>query len=111
MRERLGAELAELRRGALALDASLEGPWKKTSAQMERALAAFTGKVAAAVARRNEVARARAADLRTAVRPAGALQERVIATAHFPGKHGERLVEAFFEQLTLDSRRLHVIQP
>ena len=67
--------------------------------------------MAAAVARRNEVARARAEDLRTACRPLGAMQERVLATGHFPGKHGDRLVEAFFEQLTLDSRRLHVIQP
>ena len=100
-----------LRGGALAIDPSLEGPWKKTAGQMEKALGAFTGKVAAAVARRNEVARARAEDLRAACRPDGALQERVIATAHFPGKHGDGLVEAYFDQLTLDSRRLHVIIP
>ena len=110
-RETLSAALADLRTGALELDPSLEGPWKKTSGQMEKALAAFTGKVAAAVARRNQVKRARAEDLRTTCRPDGVLQERVIATAHHPGKHGERLVEAFFEQLTLDGRRLHVIQP
>ena len=110
-RDRVSAALAELRTGALALDPSLEGPWKKTSGQMEKALDAFTGRVAAAVSRRNEVTRARAEDLRAACRPQGALQERVIATAHFPGKHGDRLVEAFFEQLTLDSRRLHIIQP
>ena len=110
-RDQLTAALAELRTAAVALDASLEVPWNKTSGQVEKALAAFTGKVAAAVARRNGVVRARAEDLRTACRPFGALQERVIATAHFPGKHGERLVEAYFEQLTLDSRRLHVIQP
>ena len=77
---------------------------------MEKALDAFTGRVAAAMARRNEVARTRAEDLRAVCRPQGVLQERLISTAHFPGKHGERLVEAFFEQLTLDSRRLHVIR-
>ena len=42
-RQTLAAALAELRSGALALDPSLEGPWKKTSGQMEKALAAFTG--------------------------------------------------------------------
>ena len=110
-RERLAAAMAELRAGALALDASLEGPWQKTSDQMERALAAFTGKAAAAMGRRRGIGRARAEDLRAACRPLGALQERVVATAHFPGKYGEPLVEAFFEQLTLDSRRLHVIRP
>jgi bacillithiol biosynthesis cysteine-adding enzyme BshC len=110
-RDTFAAALDELRAGAMELDASLDGPWRKTSSQVERALDAFTAKVAAAVARRNEVARARAADLRTACRPQGAPQERVIATAHFPGKYGERLVEAYFEQLTLNPRRLQVIQP
>ena len=111
----VAATLAEamdrLREGATAIDRSLEGPWKKTRGQMEKALGVFTGKVAAAVARRNEVARARAEDLRATCRPDGTLQERIVATAHFPGKHGERLVQAYFEQLTLDSRRLHVIRP
>jgi bacillithiol biosynthesis cysteine-adding enzyme BshC len=111
IRDQMKIALAELRSAALALDGSLEGPWKKTSDQVERALASFTGKVAAAVSRRNEVARARAEDLRATCRPQGALQERVIATAHFPGKHGDRLVDAFFDQLTLDSRRLHIIRP
>ena len=111
VRATLAQAMEELRGGALAIDPSLEGPWKKTRGQMEKALGAFTGKVAAAVARRSEVARARAEDLRTTCRPGGALQERVVSTAHFPGKHGDRLVEAFFEQLTLDSRRLHVIRP
>jgi uncharacterized protein YllA (UPF0747 family) len=110
-RETLATALAELRERAVALDPSLAGPWEKTRGQTEKALDIFTGKVAAAVARRNEVQRARAEDLRAACRPLGVLQERLVATAHFPGKHGDRLVEAFFEQLTLDSRRLHVIQP
>jgi uncharacterized protein YllA (UPF0747 family) len=110
-RQWVATVMAELREQALELDASLEGPWKKTSGQMDKALAAFTGKVAAAVARRQQVSRARVEDLRGLCRPGGALQERVIATAHFPGKHGARLVEAFFEQLTLESRRLHVIRP
>ena len=111
VRQQLTDAMAELLRGALALDPSLEGPWKKTRDQIEKALGVFTGKVAAAVARRNEVSRARAEDLRAACWPLGALQERVIATAHFPGKHGNDLVAAFFDQLGLDSRRLQVIQP
>lgn len=110
-RDKLTAALAELRERALELDPSLDGPWKKTRGQMQKALGIFTGKVAAAVARRNEVARARAEDLRLACRPQGNLQERVVCTAHFPGKYGDGLVEAYFEQLTLDSRRLHVIRP
>ncbi len=110
-RERVSAALEELRAAAVDLDPGLAGPWKKTRGQIDKALGIFTGKVAAAMARRNEVARRRAEDLRQTCRPLGELQERVISTAHFPGKYGERFVEAYFEQLELDPRRLQVISP
>ncbi len=111
IRGRLSAALDDLRGAAVEIDPGLEGPWKKTSQQVERAIDTFSGKVAAAVARRNEVARARAEDLRRACRPLGGLQERVIATAQFPGKFGDRLVTAYFEQLELEPRRLQIISP
>ena len=110
-RQKIAAALDELRGAALELDAGLDGPWKKTRGQMDKALGIFTGKVAAAVARLSETSRARAEDLRRTCRPLGGLQERVIATAQFPGKFGDRLVEAYFEQLELDPRRLQVIRP
>ncbi len=103
--------LERLKDGALRIDPNLEGPWRKTRGQIERALEAFAGRAASAVARRGELARSRAEDLRSACRPLGALQERVLSAAHFPGKYGERFVEAFFEQLALDPRRLQVICP
>ncbi len=105
-------ELLERLKGeAIGIDPNLEGPWRKTRDQVERALGAFAGRAAAAVARRNELARSRAEDLRAACRPLGALQERVLSAAHFPGKYGERFVEALFEQLALDPRELQVICP
>ncbi len=110
-REGMAGLLERLKVGALALDPNLEGPWQKTRGQIDRALEAFAGRAAAAVARRNELARSRAEDLRSACRPLGALQERVLSAAHFPGKYGDRFVEAFFEQLELDPSRLQVICP
>ncbi len=110
-RRAVAAALDELKTASVALDPSLAGPWKKTRGQVDKALGIFTGKVAAAVARQSEIARQRAEDLRAACRPLGALQERVVSTAHFPGKYGERLVAAYFEQLELEPRRLQVIRP
>ena len=111
VRARFAGELEALESSALAIDANLEGPWRKTRSQIERALDTFSGKVAAALARQNELERRRVRDLRDSCRPNGALQERTISVAHFPGKYGERLVEAYFEQLELDPRRLQVISP
>ncbi len=111
VRAKLAEALEELRTKALEVDPNLAAPWKKTQAQMERALAAFAGRVTSALARRQEVERGRAQSLRTVCRPLGAPQERVVSTAHFPGKYGERFVEAYFEQLGLDPSKLHVVCP
>ena len=72
---------------------------------------AFTGRLAAAVARKSEVDRRRLRDLRDSCRPLGALQERVLSSAHFPGKYGARFVGSLYDQLELDPGRLHVISP
>jgi bacillithiol biosynthesis cysteine-adding enzyme BshC len=108
---RMSESLSELRRSALEIDPNLQAPWDRTRRQVEKALEAFTAKVASAVARQNDVKRSRAQDLRDTCRPQGVPQERFIATGHFPGKYGERLVEAYFEQLDLDPRILHLISP
>lgn len=105
------AELDELKSRALAVDQNLEQPWAKTRQQVEKALGAFAGRLTAAAARRDEVARARLEDLLGACLPEGRPQERVLSTAHFPGKYGSALVEAFFDQLELDPARLQVITP
>jgi len=109
--EDLEGLLERLRRPALDIDANLDNPLSKTGDQMKRALEAFSGKVAAAASRRDQVARQRAESLRRVCMPGGENQERVIATAHFPGKHGDRFVSAMFEHLKLDPRYLRVIQP
>ncbi|MEJ2086501.1 MAG: bacillithiol biosynthesis BshC, partial [Acidobacteriota bacterium] len=109
--EDLVSLLERLRQPALEIDANLDNPWSKTGDQMKRALEAFSGRVTAAASRRDEVARQRAESLRRVCLPLGKSQERVIATAHYPGRHGDRFVDAMFEHLGLDPRYLRVIQP
>ncbi len=109
IRSEIEAQLERLKQVAGAVDPNLESPWEKTSAQVGRALEAFTGRLAAAVARKRDIDRRRLRDLRETCRPLGAVQERSLSTAHFPGKYGDRFVAALFEQLELDPRSLQVI--
>ncbi len=110
-RAEVEAALDGLRRDAVELDPNLERPAEKTRENALRALDAFEGKATAAAARRDEVRHGRIEKLRQVVRPGGKLQERAISSSHFPGKYGERLVEAIFEQMELDGRHLQVVEP
>ena len=110
-RAEIERQLELLKAAAIDVDSNLEAPFTKTSSQIERALDAFTGRLAAAVARGSELRRQRTRDLRDTCRPLGQLQERVLSTSHFPGKFGARFVEALFEQLELDAAELQVISP
>lgn len=110
-RRRLGALLDEIEGPALAVDANLERPWRKTREQIDRALDLFGDKLAAAAARRDEVRAGRVERLRETLLPNGRLQERVVASAHYPGKYGERFVDAYWEQMALDGGRLQVVTP
>ncbi|HVS00806.1 MAG TPA: bacillithiol biosynthesis BshC, partial [Thermoanaerobaculia bacterium] len=110
-RQSIERALDELRGPALAADSNLERPFEKTSEQILRALDLFAEKALAAAARRDEVASRRVSLLRDTTMPLGKPQERVVASAHFQGKYGPRLVEAFWEQLDLDPARLQVIAP
>lgn len=101
--------LAGLKAPALAADPNLERPFDKTREQILRALDVFSDKVVAAVARRNETASRRAEQLRDVCLPLGRLQERVVSTVHFYGKHGEDLTRAFWEQMSLDPAFLEVL--
>ena len=111
VRREVATLLENLRAAALGVDRGLEGPWKKTSGQIERALHAFEGRVDAAAARQNEVSRRRAEDLAAACRPRGKLQERMVTTGYFPGKFGAGFAAALLEQLDVDPTRLQVIVP
>jgi len=110
-RERIAAALDEIAGPALALDANLESPWSKTREQIERALDRFGDKAAAAAARRDEVRAGRVERLRDTLLPGGTLQERVVSTAHYPGKVGGRFAAAYLEQLQLDGGTLQVVTP
>lgn len=103
--------LGELKEPSLAIDPNLERPFDKTRDQILRALDTFEEKVAAAAARRNEVKSRRVEQLRDAVLPGGKPQERTIASAHFEGKYGEALADAFWDQMDLDPTYLQVILP
>ncbi|MCH7664699.1 MAG: bacillithiol biosynthesis cysteine-adding enzyme BshC [Acidobacteria bacterium] len=107
----IGKRLDQLGARALEVDATLAGPFEKTKSRIEGALSGFAARAAMAVAQRDQVTRQRAEALREVCRPQGALQERVVSSAYFPGKYGDRFVEALFEQLDLDWRRLSVIDP
>jgi len=109
--EQLEDLLVGLREPSLALDNNLERPWQKTGDQMRRALQAFGSRVTTAAARRDETARTRLTALRNSCLPLGQLQERVIASAHFPGKYGDSFVEALFQQMRLEPTNLHVVSP
>ena len=110
-RATLEALLAEWRGPALAIDAQLERPWQKTRDQILGAAALFAEKTAAAAARRDETSARRWTQLVGQLLPGGEPQDRVVATAHFPGKYGEAFVPALWAQLDLDPRRLSVVVP
>jgi bacillithiol biosynthesis cysteine-adding enzyme BshC len=103
--------LEELKSPAIGLDPDLERPWLKTRDQMARALQSFGSRVNAAAARRDETTRRRVEALRSACLPMGIPQERLVASAHFPGKYGDRFIAALFEQMSVDAGRLQIISP
>lgn len=109
VRARVEEALATLREPALATDPNLERPLEKTREQILRALDTFADKVVSASARRNEVRTRRVEQLREAVLPQGRLQERVVASAHFPGKYGSAFVESYWQQMDLDPGFLQVV--
>jgi bacillithiol biosynthesis cysteine-adding enzyme BshC len=111
VRQRIAAALDELADPALAADPTLARPFEKTREQVLRGLDLFAEKALAAAARRDELAARRAEYLRETCLPGGELQERVISSAHFQGRFGERFAAAFWEQLALDPRCLQVITP
>jgi len=111
-RQQLEALITGMQAPAQELDPGLEGPWRKTGEQMNRALDSFSGRVKAASARRDQMARQRLETLRSTVRPMNQLQERIIATAHYPGKYGSGFAEAMLEQLDeQDPITLQVVRP
>lgn len=110
-RERIEETLEGLRAEALELDSNLERPLEKTRDHVRRSLETFAGKATTAAARRDEVRARRVERLRQVCLPGGALQERTVAAAHFPGKYGERFAEALWDQMELDGRHLQVIEP
>ncbi len=91
VRQRLEEALAGLRGPALEADPGLERPFEKTREQILRALDLFGEKAVAAAARKNEVVNRRVQQLREACLPLGKPQERIISSAHFPGKYGAGL--------------------
>jgi bacillithiol biosynthesis cysteine-adding enzyme BshC len=110
VRERVDRELAALRGPIEDLDPGLAKPFEKTAAQIDRSLDMLAGRARAASARHHEVATRRVRTLVEWVRPGGKLQERAVSSAYFPGRF-DGFVEALFEQMDLDPRQLHLIDP
>jgi bacillithiol biosynthesis cysteine-adding enzyme BshC len=110
-RQRLESALADLRGPAVAADPGLERPFEKTREQILRALDLFGEKAVGAAARKNEVVNRRIQQLREACVPLNKLQERIVSTAHYPGKYGPELIESYWRQMKLDAAHLQVITP
>ncbi|HEV2852451.1 MAG TPA: bacillithiol biosynthesis cysteine-adding enzyme BshC [Thermoanaerobaculia bacterium] len=111
VRQRLEEALAELRGPALAADPGLERPFEKTREQILRALDLFGEKAVSAAARKNEVVNRRVQQLREACLPLDKQQERIVSSAHFPGKYGREFVNSYWDQMELDAAHLQVIVP
>jgi len=111
LRARVAALAEELRAPALALDPTLEKPYEKTRESLDRALEAFSAKVAAAAARRDELHLQRLEHLIESLLPGGAPQERTLSAAYFPGRYGEGFGAALLDQLELDARHLTLVDP
>lgn len=94
---------------ALELDPNLERPWAKTREHIDRSLERFSDKVAAAALRRDEVRAGRIDRLRETLLPGGTLQERVVCSAHYPGKHRDGFADAYWQQMELDGATLQTI--
>jgi len=111
VRRRVEEALAELRGPAVGADPGLERPFEKTREQILHALDVFGEKAVAAAARKNEVVSRRVQQLRDATVPGGKLQERIVSSAHYPGKYGPDLTASYWEQMELDAAHLQVITP
>ncbi|HEX9668619.1 MAG TPA: bacillithiol biosynthesis cysteine-adding enzyme BshC [Thermoanaerobaculia bacterium] len=110
-RRRIAEVLDGLRGPLLALDPGLERPYAKTREQVTKNLELLAARAVAAAARRDEVGRRRVEQLREAVLPGGKLQERVVSSAHFPGKYGDAFAAALWEQMELGPETLQVVVP
>lgn len=109
----VGAEidrlLAGLEEPLLGLDPNLRGPLDKTRKHVDKGLQTLAGKVRGALARQDEVLLGRLRQLRQLCFPDTAPQERVLATAHFPAKHGPGVGEALLDQLGLAPGSLNLV--
>lgn len=110
VRERIDELLEELKEEVLAVDPTLEKPWKKTRDNVHRGLDIFGGKVRNAVANRHQVWLRRLEKLHDTLLPDDALQERKLSTLFFWARYGDALPQALFDGLDLDPRRLSVIR-
>ena len=111
VQQRLEVMLDELRAPVLAVDKSLEKPWRKTRDQIGRAFGQLSGKVAGAVARRPDVWHRRLVQILDTCLPEGHLQERHLTVVHYLARYGPVFAEAYWQDFELDPRRLQVLAP
>ncbi len=104
-RAKVDAALDDLGSGHGRIDPSLAGAWRKTGANLRRALDQFERRVVAAAARRETVLRGRIERLREHCLPNGHLQEREFTSLHCLARYGPELVHRL-ASIDLDPRRL-----
>lgn len=107
-RARVVAALDDLAAGHETIDPSLAGAWRRTGANLRRALDQFERRVVAAAARRDDVVRGRIERLREHCLPNGHLQERELTSLHCLASYGSELVRRL-SSIDLDPRRLQTL--
>ena len=100
----------DLRKVVLEVDPTLDKPLGKTRDQMARGLDQLTSKVAAAVARKNEVWHRRLAQVDASLRPGGIPQERTLSVLYFLDRFGPDFALRMLESLDLDPRFLRAVR-
>ena len=85
-------------------------PLQKTRDQITRGLDNFSARVEAAVARNQGTWTGRVTQLKHALVPDGHLQERSLSTGQLWVRYGRELVDAVFDCMRLESRRLDVVR-
>lgn len=109
--QQLAALEAALETAAEPVSAELGSALDKTGAQLHRGVDQFGQRLTAALGRADAVQRGRVEGLYRWLRPGGKLQERVLSSADPFGRYGPAVVDALFDQLTLDGGRQQVITP
>lgn len=110
VRDQINDLFESLRAPVLEVEQQLEKPFNKTRDQVGRALDQLSGRITAAVGRRNEVWQRRLQQARDQVLPDNHLQERHLSVLHYVARYGPEFAEMYWnDDFNLDPRFLQIL--